>query len=177
LQFARRKGLQEADALDVTQEILAAVEAKIQSWDTDSTKGKFRGWPFRVARNIAVDAIVANAKSPYTGGSHLERQLDPVPDRDQEEFIKNYRQQLLHWAADQVRPRVSDASWRAFWLTAMEGQQPASVAEALGMSAGNVYAAKFRVMTKIQEVVARFDHDEFDEIVGSSNPVEQTKDD
>ena len=160
IDFARKKGLQEADAKDVTQQVLTAVESKLQSWNADPARGKFRGWLFRVARNIAVDTIMLRAKSPQTGGTQISDKLNRVTDRSQEsgEFLMNYRQQLLHWAAQQVRPRVSERSWNAFWMTAMEGREPAEVAQQLGTTKGNVYAAKFRVVTRIQEQVARFDH-------------------
>ena len=61
--YARRRGLQEADARDVSQEVLAAVSHKVEQWQADPAKGKFRGWLFRVARNIAVDKVVQLARS------------------------------------------------------------------------------------------------------------------
>ncbi|MEM7784770.1 MAG: sigma-70 family RNA polymerase sigma factor, partial [Planctomycetota bacterium] len=119
IEFARRKGLQQADALDVTQEILTVVEDKIQTWNTSPSKGSFRGWLFRVARNIAVDAIVANGKSPRSGGSAWQGQLNEIANSEQDtvEFLADYRQQLLEWAVERVRPRVSENSWQAFWMT------------------------------------------------------------
>ena len=37
--FSRSRGLQDADAWDVTQEVLSAVDKKIGSWDNDPEKG------------------------------------------------------------------------------------------------------------------------------------------
>ena len=60
--FCRAKGLQDADAHDVLQDVLTAVITKLPDWDPDSNKGSFRGWLFRVARNIAVDQVKRKAK-------------------------------------------------------------------------------------------------------------------
>src|SRR5262245_61410540 len=49
--FARKHGLQDADAADLTQDVLQAVSGAIQRLDYDSRRGSFRGWLFTVARN------------------------------------------------------------------------------------------------------------------------------
>src|SRR5207302_3382515 len=49
--FLRRRGLQDADAADLTQEVLRAVAGAIDRFEYDSRRGSFRGWLFTVARN------------------------------------------------------------------------------------------------------------------------------
>ncbi len=158
LDYARRRGLQDADAQDVTQEVLAAVGQKVNSWESDPEKGKFRGWLFRVARNIAVDKIIEQSKKAELNGSRAAEAI-ATQARDQESLIfwNNYRKQLMHWAAEKVRPHVSKTSWQAFWMTAIEGQPAPKVAQALDLAIGNVYAAKFRIVARIRETVERFD--------------------
>ena len=62
-EFCRKRGLQDADSRDVTQEVLAAVDKRVETWNSDPQKGKFRGWIFRVARNMAVDKFVERWKA------------------------------------------------------------------------------------------------------------------
>ncbi|MEM8734271.1 MAG: sigma-70 family RNA polymerase sigma factor [Planctomycetota bacterium] len=160
IDYVRRKGLQEADALDVTQEVLAALESKLPTWDADPTKGRFRGWLFRVAHNITVDKIVERTRHPSTGGTLVANDLANIAEdglEESAEFRKDYQHQLFHWAANRVRPRVSETSWKAFWLTAVEGRNTTEVAQELGLSRGNVYSAKLRVTNRIQKLVDRFD--------------------
>ncbi|MEL7263768.1 MAG: sigma-70 family RNA polymerase sigma factor [Planctomycetota bacterium] len=158
--YAQRKGLQEADARDVAQEVLSAVEKKIATWDLDPAKGSFRGWLFRVARNIAVDKLIQQSRRPLTGGTNIGTVLDSISEYNQaesEEFWKDYRRQLMHWAASKVRPQVTESSWQAFKLTALDGLPAEKVSERLGMTRANVYAAKFRIISRIQKLVAKFD--------------------
>ena len=52
---------------------------------------------------------------------------------------------------------MSDSSWQAFWATAVEGQEPADVAQRLRMSVGAVYVARCRVLAKIKTAVTEAD--------------------
>ena len=156
LEYAMRKGLQEADARDLIQELLAALENKVMQWEPDPKQGKLRGWIMRVARNMAVDKIAERAKTPLAlGGLNSGAMENLAITREQEtlEFSKEYRHRLLHWAAEQVRQGVSEPTWQAFWMTAMEGRSVAEVEQQLGLTRGNIYAAKFRVTAKIQQFV------------------------
>jgi RNA polymerase sigma-70 factor (ECF subfamily) len=170
--YARRRGLQDADAWDVTQEVLAAVETKVESWQHDPAKGKFRGWLFRVARNIAVDKINLQSKRAAGSGDTFVAQMlaehPDKPDADTTLFWNSYRRKLLHWAADQVKSDFKEASWKSFWLTAVEGQKPEDVAQQLGLSVGSIYAAKFRIVSRIRKIVSKLDDAEHieDELLG-----------
>ena len=143
--------------MDVTQEVLASLEKKLPDWEVNPNQGKLRGWLFRVARNLAVNKIIERARLPValerTGGSAIIEVVDHRSDSSQE-FTIQYRRRLLHWAADRVRQKVSESTWQAFWVTAMEGLSADVVSRQIEMSPGNVYAAKFRVMARIQKVVA-----------------------
>lgn len=163
---ARRRGLQDADAWDVTQDVLAAVEKKLSDWDFDRSRGTFRGWLFRVARNMAVDKLVSQAKRAASGDSVVNKMLNEQPMTLEEEttqFWNNYRRELFQWAAKQIRPSVKKTSWQAFWLTSVEGQKPEAVAEQLSLTVGSVYAAKFRIVNRIREKVQRLD--DADEVI------------
>ena len=62
---------------------------------------------------------------------------------------------MLACAAQQVRLAFEDATWQAFWQTAVEGKPAKEVAARLGMTVGAVYIAKSRVLGRIKEQVAQ----------------------
>src|SRR4029079_1988400 len=55
--YSRNRGLQDADAADVTQEVLRAVAVHAERFDYDPARGSFRGWLFRVTLNKLRDHI------------------------------------------------------------------------------------------------------------------------
>ena len=162
--FCRSRGLQDSDANDVTQQVLAAVDRQIARWDSSRESGSFRNWLFRVARNIAVDTFKNRKRGSGTGDTQVVRLLESVPaSAEATEFGLEYRRALFHWAADQVRLEVRDATWRSFWMTAVEGLKPEQVAEELEVSVGTVYTAKCRVVARLKDKIVTYDQDDVDE--------------
>jgi RNA polymerase sigma factor (sigma-70 family) len=49
--FARSRGLQDADAADLMQEVMRSVIGAMGRFDYDRNQGTFRGWLFTVTRN------------------------------------------------------------------------------------------------------------------------------
>src|ERR1700731_2597784 len=49
--FARKRGLQDADAADVMQDVLRSVAGAADRLKYDPSRGSFRGWLYTVARN------------------------------------------------------------------------------------------------------------------------------
>jgi RNA polymerase sigma-70 factor (ECF subfamily) len=154
-QFARKRGLQDADAADLTQIVLQTLTRNIQDLDYDPQQGTFRGWLFAVVRNQMHKLLAQLKRSPQgTGDSGAQQFLENLPAREDEEVAlweQEYARQLFLWAADQVRRDFEDSSWQAFWQTAVEGKSAKQTALALGMTIGAVYTAKSRVLDRIRK--------------------------
>jgi RNA polymerase sigma-70 factor (ECF subfamily) len=67
--LARREGLQDADARDLTQQVLMAVAGRVERWDPDRSKGSFRAWLYRVARNLTVNLMINRRRHPPGTGA------------------------------------------------------------------------------------------------------------
>jgi RNA polymerase sigma-70 factor (ECF subfamily) len=135
LQLCRSRGLQDSDAQDVIQEVLLAVHQRILDREHDASKGRFRDWLMRVARNICVDSISARARRALLSGDTALEQLPQglsCEDLNCElEFDQKYRRSAFQWAAAEVQAEVRLVTWRAFQLTAIQGQAPGLVAAEL----------------------------------------------
>lgn len=160
-QMVKRRGLQDADAREIVQEVLMSVVAAIDRFDVDGS-GSFRGWLSRIARNATIDRLrTLRTRRETIGGSHVARVIDEVAfcDHDEsnetlsQEFDHDHRQHLFRWAAGKVRARTGETNWIAFWRTAVESHGVADVAAQLGISEGAVYVARCRILKRIRELV------------------------
>ena len=69
------------------------------------------------------------------------------------------RRELFRWAARKVRKEFHPSTWDAFWLTAVEGRPVEVVARQLAKNRGAIYAARSRVIRRIQEKVTEYEQE------------------
>ena len=151
--FARRRGLQDADAADLTQDVLQAVASTSKRLIYDPERGRFRAWLYTVARNKLRNFLIARQRRRDDGDPQL---LEEQPAREEVElWEREYEQRLFDWAVEQVRGHFHESSWRAFWMTAVENRGPTVAAAELGMSVGAVYIAKSRVLARLRKEIER----------------------
>jgi RNA polymerase sigma-70 factor (ECF subfamily) len=156
--LARRKGLQDADAADLVQEVLRAVAKAIDRWEPDPARGPFRGWLFRIARNLMINVMTSQRRHPRgIGGEDFARFLEEQAGASQEDsalFEIEYKRQLFQWASDRIRGEFRPSTWAAFRRTWVEGSKSRDVAAELGMSLGAVHMARSRVVARLRQVIA-----------------------
>jgi RNA polymerase sigma-70 factor (ECF subfamily) len=162
LRLARQKGMQEADAEDVVQDVLVAVAKAVEQREHDRKRAKFRTWLHRVAHNAILNALTRGRPDRGSGDSALLAVLDgheshTGPDSDL--LRLEYRREVFRWAVRQIRKEFHQATWDAFWLTAVEGRAVEVVAEELAKNPGTIYAARSRVIRRIQEKVTEYEQE------------------
>jgi RNA polymerase sigma factor (sigma-70 family) len=152
--MARRFGLQDADARDLMQEVLAAVAGAIQSWEPDPSRGRFRTWLYTIVRNKTIAAMRRRRPGDRgTGDSATMRSLQAKPVAADEAFELEVRRAAFHSAAEQVRQEVHPSTWEAFWQTSVCCRPIDEVARELRLSAGSVYAARSRVLARLRREI------------------------
>jgi RNA polymerase sigma-70 factor (ECF subfamily) len=153
--LARRKGLQDADAKDICQEVFRAVAGAVDRWDPD--RGSFRGWISRIARNLLINFLTRGSQHfRGSGATSVQELLEAHPAEDPWAtalFDHEYKRQLFQLAAAAVKGEFTPATWQAFWQTVVEDRQPKAVAAELGLSLGSVYVARSRVLARIRRRV------------------------
>lgn len=152
-----RKGLQHADATDIAQDVLTRVASNIDSFRYEQPKATFRGWLYRITRNLTVDFIRRHTQDPLqNAGSPTEILGIPEPAIDEShEFHQSFQRRLFLVVAREVEAEVQPQTWAAFWQVEVEQQDPSEVAKRLGMSRGGVYVAKSRVLARLRREVQR----------------------
>jgi RNA polymerase sigma factor (sigma-70 family) len=155
--FAHKQGLQDADAADLTQEVLGAVARSAARLDYDPARGTFRGWLFRVVRNELCDFGAARSRRERgTGDTDMKRLLEEQPAPSEAEVAaweSDYERQLFALACEQVRRDFNETTWQAFWLTAIQGKSGKEVAGVLNMTTAAVYLAKRRVIARLRHQI------------------------
>ena len=154
--FARKRGLQDADAADLMQDVMRSVSAAIGRLDYDRQQGTFRGWLFTITRNKIFNFLSARRIRPQGSGDSATNQLlNSHPDEEDGSaaWEMEYQRRLASLAMEQIKSEFQDNTWRAFWLTSVEGASAAEVSKQLGLSTGAIYVAKSRVLARLKEAV------------------------
>jgi RNA polymerase sigma-70 factor (ECF subfamily) len=157
--WCRQWGLQEADARDVSQQILLKLSNAMRTFDYDPTRS-FRAWLKTVAQHAWSD-FVKGRERPGQGSGDDEALclLDTVPAREDlvRRLEEQYDLELFEEACARVRLRVQPQTWEAFALTALEGLSGAEAARRTGQQVSAVFVAKSRVEKMIREEVQRLE--------------------
>jgi len=157
--WCRQWGLQEADAQDVTQDVLLQLAKQMHKFEYDP-QGRFRSWLKTVTRRALADFSKARARNPARPGSEaMLNQLDSVQAKDDlvRRLDEEAGREQLQIAMDRVRNRVQPNTFEAFRLMTFEHLSGTEVAERLDMQVGSVFVAKSRIDRMLSEEVKRLD--------------------
>ena len=155
--WCRQWELQEADAEDVTQNVLLKLAEKMQTFEYDRGKS-FRAWLKTITRHAWSD-YWSGHKELAAGGSQAVELLRTVEAREDlvRRLDNEFDRELLDEASARVRSRVVPRTWQAFELTAVQGRSGAEAAAALGMKVATVFVARSKVQKMLQEEVRKLE--------------------
>jgi RNA polymerase sigma factor (sigma-70 family) len=151
--------LQEADAQDVTQNVLVKLVARMRTFSYDRS-GSFRGWLKTVTYHAwrdylhgqqragqgSGDSAVLGALHALEAGDDLARHLE-----------KEFDLELLEEATARVRLRVKAHTWEAYRLLTEESLSVPEVAGRLGMQVAMVFVARSKVKRMLREQVRQLE--------------------
>ena len=158
--IAVARGLQDADAHDLTQQVLMAVATAIPRWESSSPSARFHHWLRRVTRNAIINAVTRRKGELATGSSSVRDLLAEIeqPEPATQSLVElEVRRELYVIAAETVRAEVHEDTWRAFELTVVEGVSNADAAAILGKTLGTIYTCRCRVMQKLRAAVEKLE--------------------
>jgi RNA polymerase sigma-70 factor (ECF subfamily) len=149
--------LQDADAEDLTQDILMKLMHKLQAFAYDPSRS-FRGWLKTVAHHAWRDFVDRRSYSHRAAGDGQAQELF-LTLKAREDLVQRleaaFDLELLEAAKVRVRLRVAPHTWEAFRLTALEGLPVAEVANQVRLRVAMVYAAKSKVQKLLKEEIGK----------------------
>jgi RNA polymerase sigma-70 factor (ECF subfamily) len=157
--WCRRWKLQDADAEDVTQDILMKLARKLRDFAYDPSRS-FRGWLKTLAHHAWRDFVDSTRRAQAAAGdARVWELLQTLAAR--EDLVQKLQQafdhDLLEAAKVRVRLRVAPHTWEAFRLVALEGLPIAEVAATVQMQVAMVYVAKSKVQKLLREEIRKLE--------------------
>jgi RNA polymerase sigma-70 factor (ECF subfamily) len=150
------RGLQPADAEDVTQIVLEQLLTTMREFRYDPSRS-FRAW-LRTVTVRACNRFVLNEHRAAGRKDRLSlRLIDEAPARQElaRRLEEAFDEELLEQAMETVRGSVAPHIWEAFRLTALMQQSGAEAAQQLSMPVMHVYVARQRVQIRLRQEVRR----------------------
>lgn len=155
--MARRRGMQDFDAQDLAQDVLVRVARAIDQW-VPQPGVRFRHWLRKVASNAILSAISRAPQDRPLGGTDPMTDLAQQPEMQQalsQELDREAEREQFLRAAAIVQRDVNAETWQAFELTVIEGLNCEQAAQRMNKSIGTIYAARSRILKRLQAEVKR----------------------
>jgi RNA polymerase sigma-70 factor (ECF subfamily) len=160
--WCRKWNLQEADAQDVTQNVLLKLAQKMREFTYDPA-GSFRAWLKIITHHAWQDFLEARRRPGLgSGDSQVGQLLNSVEAREDlmKQLEEEMDRELLREAMVRVRLRVAPQTWEAFSLTAVQGLSGKEAADRIPMQLAQVFVAKRRVLKMLREEVEKLEAEE-----------------
>jgi RNA polymerase sigma-70 factor (ECF subfamily) len=157
--WCRRWKLQDADAEDVTQDILLKLAQKLRDFAYDPSRS-FRGWLKTLAHHAWRDFVASPRRTRGAAGvSRVGELMQTLEAREDlvQRLQEAFDHELLDAAKVRVRLRVAPHTWEAFRLVALEGRPVAEVAATVRMQVAMVYVAKSKVQKLLRQEIRKLE--------------------
>ena len=140
---------------DLVQNVMLKVFNAQKSFNYSPEKGKFRDYLGRIIHNEIVNIL---RKRPR------EQACDIMPDYPVAAFDEFWQSQwqthLFNQALNELKTRVSEITFQAFELYALQGMEPQKTAAFLGLKITQVYKAKLRCNEILQQIIKQLQNHE-----------------
>jgi RNA polymerase sigma factor (sigma-70 family) len=156
--FGRRRGLQDADAADLTQEVMGEVVRSIREFEYQPARGRFRDWLLLIARRRLFRFFERRARRGEEHGQAevLVQAEDETPDA---EWNDAFSDRVLQVALQRIQPDFEPITWRAFERVWLENRSATETAVELSIKIQLVYKAKSRVLKRLTAEVEEINED------------------
>lgn len=151
--WLRQRGMQEAEADDMTQDVMCVLLRKLPSFRHSGRTGAFRHWLRSVLTNRLREHFRESKAEPSVQAAFMEDvgELEDDASRLTDQWNLEHDRHVVSRLLDHVRPRFHEQTWQAFHMQMFDRTAPAEVADRLSMTLGAVYMARNRVLRTLRE--------------------------
>lgn len=147
MQYARRWGLRDAEAEEITQQCLDVILAHIREF---RRKSSFRGWLRGIVHNKVRQHFRDKHKRAGGGEEELAGAADPA-ESPGESWDRQWEAAHLAYCIDDLRGDFAEHTIAAFELYVIHELPVAEISRTLDMTANQIYVAKSRVIKRLKE--------------------------
>jgi RNA polymerase sigma factor (sigma-70 family) len=144
-------GLQDADAADISQEVLSEVARCIQSFEYHPERGRFRDWLGTLVRRRVSRFLKRKGREASDPVEDDASESEPCP--ADAGWTDEFNARILGAALERARPHFEPATWRAFECVWLENRRAGEVAAELNVPIETIYTSKSRVLKRLEEEV------------------------
>ncbi len=151
VRFCRRRGLQEADASDVVQTVMASLVKSLPGFVYDRTRGRFRDYLYRCADNAIGRWSQNRAARPTQGEIALESEGSPAEQEAawEEEWMAHHYRLAMKTIRRTFEPKSVEIFDRS-----IAGETVAELAAGTGMSEQAVHKVRQRIKARMEQLIA-----------------------
>lgn len=152
--FARKLGVPPQEVDDLIQEVMTGFYAAQPKFSYDPSRGRFRGY----LRTCVTNLLSRRRDRKLQIDGRPVEQIDVADDSVVQAWDAAWENEHLHRAIEMVRRRYDDNStFQAFYRVSVLEQNPATVAEELGLTVDGVYLSKSRCLAKLRLTLKELD--------------------
>ncbi len=148
-------GMHANDIPDVAQDVFRAVAVAISRFRRDQPGDSFRKWLKTITINKVRDHLRKDGNRPVaiggqTGHEMIARLEDSLIDEDPEQ-LESDEVLILRQALNEIREEFRELTWRAFWLSAIDGRSTDDIADELQITQHAVRQSCYRVRRRLRQ--------------------------
>ena len=144
--WLKKRGLAEADAADVIQEVFLLLTKKLPQLEYDRGK-TFRGW----LRTVTLNKLNELRRRKQLPINAELSDVDCVAAPEDNEFWEvEYKRQLLEQAENSIQAEFSQQSWDIYREYVKRDRPPKEVAQQFGVKEYEVYRAKSQILQRLR---------------------------
>lgn len=160
MSYVRKKGLRDHDAEDVVQNVLIQLLHRLQQFELDHTRGRFRTFLWQVT-NFAVIDWLRRKKGRELAEQNMAAELrtfeDAATRAPDVDWVHEERQRIVAFAIEQAQRDSQPRTWQCFELHILKGTPAAQVARTLGFTTNAVYVNASRILSRVRTKCLEYD--------------------